>query len=469
MSNKEKIKHIHILGVCGTFMGGVAILARQMGCYVTGSDLNIYPPMSSNLEQHGVDILDGYCIADIPDGVDEFIIGNCMTRGMPIIEHILSHQLQYDSGPSWLYNNILRHKNVIAVAGTHGKTTTTSMIIHILQDLGMDPSFLVGGVSLGLNVTANLTDSDYFVIEADEYDTAFFDKRSKFQHYKPKTLIINNLEFDHADIFDTIYDIKKQFHHLIRMMPIEASIIYPSYDKNIQDVLAMGCWSKTYPYLLLEVESEVTDLPSWQYWSKKDDGSHMGFSCVLGKAELSWRHIGYHNMQNAMSAIVAVSCEGVPLDKSVTSLQSFQGVKRRMEVIFSSKNIMVYDDFAHHPTAIKKTVLSLRAKIGMDKMIVIFEPRSNTMKMGVHQSSLSQSFHGVDELFVLTSRGVGFSFDRLAADVDGACFLYETVDDIVYDVMERIEGKTHILIMSNGGFGGIHDKLTNLLAPIVSN
>jgi UDP-N-acetylmuramate: L-alanyl-gamma-D-glutamyl-meso-diaminopimelate ligase len=387
---------------------------------------------------------------------------------MPIVEYVLSNNLKYDSGPSWLYNNILKYKDVIAVSGTHGKTTTTSMVIDILKGFGLNPGFLVGGVSLGLDVSANITDSDCFVIEADEYDTAFFDKRSKFQHYKPRTLIINNLEFDHADIFDSICDIKKQFHHLIRMMPAEASIIYPSCDKNIQDVLAMGCWSKVYPYTLSATENEAKSFPGWKYWSKKADGSHMGVSCSLDNAELIWEHIGYHNMQNAMSAIVATSCNGVPLNKSINSLSRFQGVKRRMEMIFSSKDVTVYDDFAHHPTAIKETVLSLRAKIGVDKMIVIFEPRSNTMKMGVHQSCVSQSFHKVDEIFVLTSRGVDFSFDQFAADVDGICYLYETVEGIISKVMQRIEGKTHILIMSNGGFDGIHGKLTNLLAPIVS-
>lgn len=467
---KKNQYHIHILGICGTFMGGLAIIARQMGFYVTGSDNAIYPPMSDYLEKEGIKILD-YAVSSIPDNVNEFIIGNCMSRGMPIIEYILSNSLPYESGPSWLSRHVLKDKRVIAVSGTHGKTTTTSMIIKILQDNGLNPSFLVGGLSPDLGVTAAITNSKYFVIEADEYDTSFFDKRSKFIHYNPQILVINNLEYDHADIFGSLEEIKKQFHFLIRKMPQECSIIYPSDDKNIKSLLSMGVWSKQYSYS----SGSGRDIHrskdgDWEYTVNSPCFKDINICTSFGSGRLVWEQIGRHNLQNGLSAMMAAFFCAVPLHKSIESLRSFSGVKRRMEVIFTSKNIVVYDEFAHHPTAIKETITSIRATVGDDKILVIFEPRSNTMRMGVHTKLISQSFKMADYLFVLSEKESKFNFNLLKEELTGKCDLCGSIDEILIKVGSRVNtAKTHILIMSNGAFGGIHDKLIDLLAPIASN
>jgi UDP-N-acetylmuramate: L-alanyl-gamma-D-glutamyl-meso-diaminopimelate ligase len=447
-------KHIHILGICGTFMGSLAILAKQKGFKVTGSDTNVYPPMSTYLQSQGIKIINGYDVGQIPEDVAEVVVGNCMTRGMPIIEYILDEGVPFTSGPAWLYENILVDKHVIAVSGTHGKTSTTSMLIKILQDNGFDPSFLIGGVSQDFKVSSKLTDSEYFVIEADEYDTAFFDKRSKFVHYHPQTLIINNLEFDHADIFDSIEDIYRQFNHMIRTLSSGVDIIYPNGDVHVQKVLEKECWSNCKPYGAGQ---------AWHCQKQKADASELLIDSPTGEVRLCWGHIGEHNMQNAMSAIVAASCVGVLLKDAVLSLSTFKGVKRRLETVGVKDTITVYDDFAHHPTAIQKTISGLRAKVGAEKVIAIIEPRSNTMKMRVHQNAIAAALADADEVFIFEPPNIGLSLDKICHEMTVPCRVYQDVDQIVAEVTNAPIPKTHLLVMSNGAFSGIHQKLLNSL------
>ena len=446
--------HIHILGICGTFMGSLAILAKQKGFVVTGSDTNVYPPMSTYLQSQGIKIINGYEVGQIPEGVVEVIVGNCMTRGMPIIEHILNEEISFTSGPAWLYENILIDKHVIAVSGTHGKTSTTSMLIKILQDSELDPSFLIGGVSQDFKVSSKLTNSKYFVIEADEYDTAFFDKRSKFVHYHPQTLIINNLEFDHADIFDSIEDIYRQFNHMIRTLPSSVDIIYPSDDTYVEKVLGKECWSNRKPYGAGQ---------DWCCKAQKADASKLLINSPTEEVQLCWGHIGEHNMQNAMSAIVAASCVGVSLKDAVLALSTFKGVKRRLEKVGVKDTVTVYDDFAHHPTAIQKTISGLRAKVGKEKVVAIIEPRSNTMKMRVHQDAIARALSDADEVFIFEPPNIGLSLDKICHELAVPCRVYQNVDQIVAEVTNAPTPKTHLLVMSNGAFSGIHQKLLNSL------
>ena len=383
--------HIHILGICGTFMGGLALLARELGMTVSGSDANVYPPMSDQLAAAGINVSEGYEPKHLQPEPDLVVMGNAMTRGNPSVEYVLNKGLPYVSGPQWLSQHVLQGRWVLAVSGTHGKTTTSSLLAWILEHAGMSPGFLIGGVPDNFGETARLGKTPFFVIEADEYDTAFFDKRSKFVHYLARTLVINNLEFDHADIFDDLAAIQKQFHHLIRTVPSEGLIISPQ-EKAIDQVLAMGCWT---PRQSLGNESD------WQATLLKNDGSEFEVSFAGKTGTVNWSMLGQHNVNNALAAIAAAHHVGVTVAHACEALSAFAGVKRRLELRGEVDNIRVYDDFAHHPTAIATTIAGLRAKIGNKKLVAVLEPRSNTMKMGVHQDALAQSLIQADRVLLL--------------------------------------------------------------------
>ena len=367
--------HIHILGICGTFMGGVAQIARSLGHQVTGSDQNVYPPMSDQLTALGVELMNGYEPEHLKPTPDLVIVGNTISRGNRALESVLNRQLPYVSGPEWLYQEVLKDKHVLAVSGTHGKTTTTTILSWILEYAKLNPGFLIGGVAENFGLSARYTDSDYFVIEADEYDTAFHDKRSKFIHYHPKTLIINNIEFDHADIFHDIAAIRREFHHLLRTIPQQGKIIVPQDDMEVTKVLEMGCWTPTETILGSNSEWSLTD-------ADKDYRNFSVFRKNKFVGKVSWSLIGEHNANNGLAAIIAAHDIGVPIDKACNALSEFKSVKRRLECIFDAKGIKVYDDFAHHPTAIAKTLEALRQHAGNGRLIAVMEPRSNTMRMG---------------------------------------------------------------------------------------
>lgn len=444
-------KHIHIIGVCGTFMGGIAQLARQQGFQVTGSDQNVYPPMSTQLEQAGIELLHGFDASHIHDGIDEVIIGNALSRGNPEVEAVLNSHHCYYSGAEWLQRNILHARWVIGVAGTHGKTTTASMVAWILQDAGLNPGFLIGGVPANFGHSAQLGDSPFFVVEADEYDTAFFDKRSKFVHYHPKTLLINNLEFDHADIFDDLAAIQRQFHHLVRTVPGIGRIIYPQHEAAIQAVIEQGCWS--------ECERLGPD-GVWQAKQVSADGSAFDVYCEQQKvARLQWSLLGMHNVQNALGAIAATRHAGVTPEQAVDALSRFQNVARRMELKGCVNDIAVYDDFAHHPTAIATTVAGLKAKVGSQRVLSILEPRSNTMKMGVHQQSLVDSLQQSDAVFLLQPNGIDWDLRQVFQSSTVPVFIADSVEALVQCIVAQSQPQDHLLVMSNGGFGGIHQQL----------
>ena len=443
--------HVHILGICGTFMGGIAAIAQSLGHKVTGSDQNVYPPMSTQLESLGIALTQGYDPAQLADEPDVVIIGNAMSRGNPCVEYVLEKGLRYTSGPEWLKEHVLRDAWVLAVAGTHGKTTTASMLAWLLEYAGLRPGFLIGGIVQNFGVSARTSDTPFFVIEADEYDTAFFDKRSKFVHYLPRTLIMNNLEYDHADIFPDLAAIQTQFHHLIRTLPGQGKAIYPADDVALQEVVARGFWS--------EQESLGKE---WSYNLLKEDGSV--FEVLLhgeSQGQVNWDAIGVHNVKNALMAIAAARHVGVAVSVSIAALSEFKSPKRRMEIKGEVNGVTVYDDFAHHPTAIKTTLAGLRAKVGKEPIIAILEPRSNTMKLGVHQDTLLASLDAADEAFLYEPDGLSWSLRAHAEQAGRQCF--NSIDDIVDAVIAKQSGKSHVLIMSNGGFAGIHDKLLTAL------
>ncbi|WP_339141619.1 UDP-N-acetylmuramate:L-alanyl-gamma-D-glutamyl-meso-diaminopimelate ligase [Pseudoalteromonas galatheae] len=444
--------HVHILGICGTFMGGIAAIAQSLGHKVTGSDLNVYPPMSTQLESLGIELTQGYDPQQLIDvEPDVVIIGNAMSRGNPCVEYVLEKGMCYTSGPEWLKDHVLRQSWVLAVAGTHGKTTTASMLAWLLEYAGLRPGFLIGGIVQNFGVSARTSDTPFFVIEADEYDTAFFDKRSKFVHYLPRTLILNNLEYDHADIFPDLNAIQTQFHHLIRTLPSQGKAIYPADDAALQNVIERGFWS--------EQESLGKE---WSYNLLKADGSRF---VVLfegeEKGEVNWQAIGVHNVKNAMMAIAAARHVGIPIEVSIEALGQFISPKRRMEVKGEVNGVTVYDDFAHHPTAIATTLAGLRAKVGDAPIIAILEPRSNTMKLGIHQETLLQSLDAADEVYLFEPEGLSWSLKAQAETAGRQCFA--SVDEIVAQVVTNQAPNQHVLIMSNGGFGGIHDKLLTAL------
>lgn len=448
--------HIHILGICGTFMGGVALLARQLGHKVTGSDANVYPPMSTLLESQGVDIIEGYDVSQFDVTPDLVVIGNAMSRGNPCVEYVLNNNLKYTSGPQWLQDFLLHDRWVLAVSGTHGKTTTASMLTWVLEHCGYEPGFLVGGVLGNFGLSARLGKSMFFVVEADEYDSAFFDKRSKFVHYHPRTLIMNNLEFDHADIFDDLEAIKRQFHHLVRTVPGNGSIIIPADDPEIDDVISRGCWSEI---------QKIGGEGQWSATKLVEDGSV--FDVVLNNeivGRVEWDLIGDHNVNNALMAISAARHVGVTPEFACEALHSFVNTKRRLEVKGEVNGITVYDDFAHHPTAIRLTLGGLRNKVGKARILAVLEPRSATMKLGVHKETLAGSLESADEVFMYQPDSIPWSVQDVADMCSQPSFVSDDIDTLVDAIMTRTQKGDHILVMSNGGFGGIHQKFLEALA-----
>ena len=449
--------HIHILGICGTFMGGVALLARSLGMKVSGSDANVYPPMSDQLKAAGIELQEGYLAEHMNPKPDLVVIGNAMSRGNPAVEYVLNEGLAYTSGPQWLANNVLKDRWVLAVSGTHGKTTTSSLLAWILEDAGLAPGFLIGGVPGNFGEAARLGDTPFFVIEADEYDTAFFDKRSKFVHYHPRTLVVNNLEFDHADIFDDLAAIQKQFHHLIRTVPSEGLIIIPPDEVDIDETLSMGCWSKKQT-----VGLEAGDLQAIEVSA---DGSEFKVQ-YQGKfqANVNWQMLGRHNVSNALAAIAAARHVGVNISQACEALAAFKGIKRRMELYGEVKGIRVYDDFAHHPTAIESTIKGLKANIGERKLIAILELRSNTMRMGIHKESLANCLQVADRVILFNQSDMNWSLSTVQQQLGEKATIEVSIDDIVGLICDEAVRGDEILIMSNGGFCGIHEKILTVLA-----
>ena len=448
---------IHILGICGTFMGGIALLAREKGFTVSGADANVYPPMSTMLSEQGITITEGYEPADLPQDGSMIVVGNVMKRGLPVVEHLLNRQLAYTSGPQWLFEHILKDRWVLAVAGTHGKTTTASMLAWILEDVGLKPGFLIGGVPENFGVSARLGESPFFVVEADEYDTAFFDKRSKFVHYHPRTVILNNLEYDHADIFPNIQAIQTQFHHLMRMVPGIGLAVTNGKDDYLRQTLAMGCWTPV----------ETFAQGDWQARYIKADGSLFEVSYqgqVQGVVE--WSLLGEHNVNNALATIAAARHAGVQASDAVRALGRFKGVKRRMQLRGEARGVKVYDDFAHHPTAIATTVAGLRAKVGAARIIAVLEPRSNTMRLGTHKKELAHSLKEVDQVWLYQPAGLSWGLDTVVQDLAGRGNLTDNINDLAHRVAASVQAGDHVLVMSNGGFGGIHEKLLHQLSQV---
>ncbi|MDN2669153.1 UDP-N-acetylmuramate:L-alanyl-gamma-D-glutamyl-meso-diaminopimelate ligase [Vibrio sp. 14N.309.X.WAT.E.F5] len=448
--------HIHILGICGTFMGGAAVLARQLGHKVTGSDANVYPPMSTLLESQGIEIIEGFDPSQLEPRPDLVVIGNAMSRGNPCVEYVLDNNLRYTSGPQWLQEFLLHDRWVLAVSGTHGKTTTSSMLAWILEDCGYAPGFLVGGVLGNFGISARIGESMFFVVEADEYDSAFFDKRSKFVHYHPRTLVMNNLEFDHADIFDDLEAIKRQFHHLVRTVPSNGRIFSPKQDTAIQDVLSRGCWSET------ESSGELGD---WDAKKLVKDGSkfevYFQGECV---GTVDWDLVGDHNVNNALMAIAAARHVGVTPDLGCESLARFINTKRRLEFKGEVAGVSVYDDFAHHPTAIELTLGGLRNKVDTKKIIAVLEPRSATMKRGVHKETLADSLKLADSTYLFQPDNIDWSVQEVADACHQLAHVSDDMDAFVARIVSEAQAGDQILVMSNGGFGGIHQKLLDGLA-----
>lgn len=440
--------HIHILGICGTFMGGLALLARAQGVRVTGSDANIYPPMSDQLAAAGIEVLQGYHAEHVEPAPDLVVMGNAMSRGNAAVESVLNKGLPYISGPQWLAENVLQDRWVLAVAGTHGKTSTSSMLAWILKYAQLEPGFLIGGVPGNFNESARLGETPFFVIEADEYDTAFFDKRSKFLHYHSRTLVINNLEFDHADIFADLAAIQTQFHHLIRTLPSEGVIIYPKAVKAIDETLEKGCWTP-----------QQTLGDDWQIADCAVDGSHFTVQHQTQQARVEWPLLGQHNVMNGLAAIAAAHHVGVTVVDACDALSQFKGVKRRLEFRGEKRGVRVYDDFAHHPTAIKTTLAGLRANVGQQKLVAIVDPRSNTMKMGVHQHTLGDALEDADEVILYHDEQQKWSTERLSEQLGNRLHVFNQIEEIVSYLARVSQSGDHLLIMSNGGFGGIHQKI----------
>ena len=460
--------HIHILGICGTFMGGIAVLAKEAGHKVTGCDANVYPPMSTQLEAQGIELIEGFDPSQTKLNPDVYVIGNVVSRGNPLMEEILNKGLPFISGPQWLAENILhpqgeQSKWVLAVAGTHGKTTTSSMLAWVLEYAGLAPGFLIGGVPQNFSVSARLpqtpkqdskSKSPFFVIEADEYDTAFFDKRSKFVHYGPRTAVLNNLEFDHADIFADLNAIETQFHHLVRTVPQQGLVVSNGREESLDRVINRGCWTPVEKF-------GVTD--GWQAGEADANGS---FDVLfngqrLGRVE--WELLGEHNRMNALAALAAARHVGVSVEVGIAALGQFQNVKRRMELRGVANGISVYDDFAHHPTAITTTVAGLRAKVGKSRILAVLEPRSNTMKLGVMKQALPASLVDADLVFCYGAN-LGWDAKEALAPIAQKSAVFDDLDTMVKAITQEAKNGDQILVMSNGGFGGIHQKLLTALA-----
>lgn len=451
--------HIHVLGICGTFMGSLAQLARAQGHRVTGSDQNVYPPMSDQLAAAGIEVMEGYDPAHLAPAPDLVVIGNAMSRGNPAVEYVLERGLPYTSGPQWLAEEVLRGRWVVAVAGTHGKTTTSSMVAWILDDAGLQPGYLIGGVPGNFGVSARLGEMPFFVVEADEYDTAFFDKRSKFVHYRPRTVVLNNLEFDHADIFADLAAIETQFHHLLRTVPGSGRVILPAGVPALERTLSRGCWAEVERFGEPGADVEVTLLAP--------DGSAFAVALAGQPAvEVRWSLTGLHNVQNGVSALLAARHCGVPLQQGAESLASFAGVRRRMELVADVDGVQVFDDFAHHPTAIALTLEGLRGRVGKAPVIAVIEPRSNTMRMGAHRARLPECVAAADEVIWYQPPGMDWSLQDVVRDSTVPASTTDSIDEIVAGLAARFGGGAagaHIVLMSNGGFGGIHGKLVQAL------
>ena len=452
---------IHILGICGTFMGGIALLARELGHEVSGSDANVYPPMSTQLEEQGIELINGYDPDHLQPAPDLVIIGNTMSRGNPVVEHILNNKLPYVSGPQWLSEHILQSRHVLAVSGTHGKTTTTGMLCWILESAGQNPGFLVGGVPQNFGISARVGEDKYFVIEADEYDTAFFDKRSKFIHYHPDTLIINNIEYDHADIFADIASIRREFHHMVRIVPENGLIIAKRGDVEISQVLEMGCWTPVEHF-----GDQDDDIKSeWSVDALSDDFSQ--FDVLFNDenvGKVSWELIGQFNAENALAAIAAANHVGVEPARACEALQSLQNVKRRLECLAEINQVTVYDDFAHHPTAIRETLKALRQRVKDQRIIAIMEPRSNTMKQGIHKETLADAFVEADQTFLYAADNLDWDLSKAVSSLGEKVKVMDSIENIVNTVTDLAEAGDHILIMSNGSFSGLHQKLIGKLS-----
>ncbi|MBT3056506.1 MAG: UDP-N-acetylmuramate:L-alanyl-gamma-D-glutamyl-meso-diaminopimelate ligase [Candidatus Thiodiazotropha sp. (ex Codakia orbicularis)] len=449
--------HIHILGICGTFMGGIALLARALGHRVSGSDANVYPPMSTQLEQAGIDLMEGFEADHLQPAPDMVVVGNAMTRGNPAVEAMLNRGLPYTSGPQWLAEHVLQGRWVLAVAGTHGKTSTASLLAWILEQAGLQPGFLIGGVPENFGLSARLGDSPFFVVEADEYDTAFFDKRSKFVHYRPRTLIMNNLEFDHADIFDDLAMIQRQFHHLVRTVPAEGLIISPLNDGNISDVLDMGVWT---PLEFFDPEIEA----GWHAEHTTADGHSFDVVCEGEmQGRVSWELIGNHNVANALAALAAARHTGVRPGAAIEAFSGFKNVKRRMELCGEVNGVRVYDDFAHHPTAIETTLDGLRKQVGDARIITLLEPRSNTMKRGVHADRLADALRTADQVMMFMPDDLQWDAAAALASLGDRAELFSDTASMVSLAVEMARPGDHILVMSNGGFEAIHQRLLDAL------
>lgn len=449
-------RHIHILGICGTFMGGVALLARRAGFKVTGSDQNTYPPMSTLLESEGIGLTEGYDPGQLDPAPDLVVIGNALSRGNPAVEAVLNRGLNYVSGPRWLGENLLRGKTVLAVAGTHGKTTTSSMLAWILEATGRAPGFLIGGVPRNFDVSAR-DGEELFVVEADEYDTAFFDKRAKFVHYRPRITVLNNLEYDHADIYPDLDAIKTQFHHLVRTIPGEGTILCNGADPHLDSVLREGCWSRLEKF-------STRDGEDWQVQLLDPDGSRLAFTRA-GEAvgEVRWDHCGEHNALNACAAVGAAVAAGVDAADAVAALAGFKGVKRRLETLGEFDDIAVYDDFAHHPTAIRLTLSGLRRRVGNARILVGLEPRSNTMRAGVHADRLGPSLIAADKVWLLTGDDIDWDPQEALAPLEGRGRVVTRTGDMLRQMLDEARPGDHVVFMSNGGFDAAPRRFTDAL------
>ncbi len=456
--------HIHVLGISGTFMAGLAALARSAGHRVSGSDAHCYPPMSTQLESLGINVSEGYLPEHLKPAPDIVVVGNVMTRGNPAVEYMLEQGLAYTSGPQWLAEHVLAQRWVLAVAGTHGKTTTASMLLWLLQEAGLEPGFLIGGIPGNFGISARLGQSKYFVVEADEYDSAFFDKRSKFVHYHPRTLVLNNLEFDHADIFDDLKAIQRQFHHLIRTVPGNGRIVSNAASESLSEVLSMGCWS------------EVTDFTARAglsaQWIAHAPATPAGCDFEIAYrgqrvGQVQWDVPGRHNRENALAAIAAAAHVGIDPAQSALVLGRFAGVKRRLEVLAQVDGITLYDDFAHHPTAIAETLSALRARVGNGRVLAAFEPRSNTMRMGHHQQEMAEAFVDADIVWLFEPPALAWNLSELALQTcrasNSEALVVKDVNQMLEQILTRVRCGDHVVLMSNGAFGGAQALLAERL------
>jgi UDP-N-acetylmuramate: L-alanyl-gamma-D-glutamyl-meso-diaminopimelate ligase len=454
--------HVHILGIAGTFMGGIAAIAKAAGFRVSGSDLNVYPPMSTQLAALGIEFVQGYGAGQLDLAPDVVVVGNALSRGSPVVEAMLDRGMPYTSGPLWLAENVLKDRHVLAVAGTHGKTTTSSMLAWILEHAGLSPGFLIGGVPANFDATARLGGSRYFVIEADEYDTAFFDKRAKFVHYRPRTAVLNNLEYDHADIYPDVASIRRQFNQLLRTVPSSGRLVVNGEDAELATTLDMGCWTpqETFGMQGIGLTGGAVGAADWS--AHDAAGASASFTVALrGQpvAEVNWNLFGKHNVMNALAAIAAAAHVGVDPARAAQALGEFRGVKRRMEVRGVVGGVTIYDDFAHHPTAIETTLAGLRARVGNARIIAVLEPRSNTMKLGVHREQLAPALMGADRAWFLNVADLGWDLPAAMTELGARAGFAGTVPELVAHVADEVRAGDHVLVMSNGGFGGLHEKL----------